>query len=77
MTSIDRIIQGEPNPFDTETFWSGNFWQEEQNPDLTVHSIHYEAIAEIEKLLDQIAEDHRTRTLMLEGENSSPTSIVC
>jgi KAP family P-loop domain len=71
MNSIDRIIQGEPNPFDTETFWSGNFWQEEQNPDLTVHSIHYEAIAEIEKLLDRIAEDHRTRTLMLEGETGS------
>jgi AAA ATPase domain len=71
MTSIDRIIQGEPNPFDTETFWSGNFWQEEQNPDLTVHSIHYEAIAEIERLLDRIAEDHRTRTLILEGETGS------
>ncbi|MGB5898394.1 MAG: P-loop NTPase fold protein [Geitlerinemataceae cyanobacterium] len=71
MTSIDKIIQKEPNPFDTETFWSGNFWQEEQNPDLTVHSIHYEAIAEIEKLLDRIAEDHRTRTLMLEGETGS------
>lgn len=71
MNSIDRIIQGEPNPFDTETFWSGNFWQEEQNPDLTVHSIHYEAIAEIEKLIDRIAADNRTRTLMLEGETGS------
>ncbi|HIK31331.1 MAG TPA: AAA family ATPase [Oscillatoriales cyanobacterium M59_W2019_021] len=71
MNSIDRIIQGEPNPFDTETFWSGNFWQEEQNPDLTVHSIHYEAIAEIEKLIDRIAEDNRTRTLILEGETGS------
>ena len=71
MNSLDRIIQREPNPFDTETFWSGNFWQEEQNPDLTVHSIHLDAILETEKTLDRVASDNRTRTVMLEGETGS------
>jgi hypothetical protein len=71
VASIDQIIQRDPNPFDAETFWSGNFWQELQNPALTVESIHQEAIAEIEQVLDQVAKDHRTRTLMLEGETGS------
>jgi hypothetical protein len=71
VASIDQIIQRDPNPFDAETFWSGNFWQEQQNPALTVESIHQEAIVEIELFLDFVAKDHRTRTLMLEGETGS------
>ncbi|MCT7950097.1 ATP-binding protein [Ancylothrix sp. C2] len=71
MPSIDQIIQREPNPFDTETFWSGNFWQEQQDPNLMVDSIHKEAIVEIENILDLVAQDNRTRTLMLEGETGS------
>lgn len=71
MTSIEQLIQREPNPFDAETFWSGNFWQEQQDPTLTVESIHQEAIIEIEQLLSMVAQDNRTRTLMLEGETGS------
>ena len=71
MTEIDRIIQRAPNPFDTETFWSGNFWQEIQNPELTVDSIHQDVLQEIEAVLDQVAEDRRSRTLLLEGETGS------
>jgi hypothetical protein len=71
MLSIDRIIQRDPNPFDTETFWSGNFWQEEQNPDLTVDSIHAETINELEAILDRVARDRRTRTAILDGETGS------
>ncbi|WP_017663152.1 ATP-binding protein [Baaleninema simplex] len=71
MTAIDRIIQREPNPFDTETFWSGNFWQEVQNPDLTVDSIHQDALDEIEAVLDRVADDRRSRTILLEGETGS------
>ncbi|MBW4681868.1 MAG: ATP-binding protein [Microcoleus vaginatus WJT46-NPBG5] len=71
MASIDLIIQREPNPFDAETFWSGNFWQEQQDPELTVESIHQDAVAEIEQLLAQVAGDNRTRTMMLEGETGS------
>ncbi|KOR34476.1 MULTISPECIES: P-loop NTPase fold protein [Planktothricoides] len=71
MTTIDQIIQQEPNPFDAETFWSGNFWQEDQNPEFVVESIHQEAIKAIGQTLDLISQDHRTRTLMLEGETGS------
>ncbi len=71
MTSIDRVIQKNPNPFDTETFWSGNFWQEKQDPSLTVDSIHTEAIAQIQEILAGVAADNRTRTLILEGETGS------
>ncbi|MBP0001537.1 MAG: ATP-binding protein [Cyanobacteria bacterium SID2] len=71
MTEIDRIIQRVPNPFDCETFWSGNFWQEEQNPNLTVDSIHQQALEELESILDLIVEDRRSRTVLLEGETGS------
>ncbi|GAB4288664.1 MAG: hypothetical protein Fur0025_22840 [Oscillatoriaceae cyanobacterium] len=71
MTSIDRILQQEPNPFDAETFWSGNFWREDQDPQLTIESIHDEAVAEIQQILEMVATDHRTRTIMLEGETGS------
>ncbi|NER36405.1 MAG: ATP-binding protein [Oscillatoria sp. SIO1A7] len=71
MLTIDRIIKREPNPFDAETFWSGNFWQEEQDPELTVESIHREAIEELHHSIACVAQDHRTRTLLLEGETGS------
>ena len=70
-TSIDRIIQEDPNPFDSETFWSGNFWQEAPDPHLTVESIHQETIAQIRQLIDDIASDRRSRTILLEGETGS------
>ena len=71
MLTIDRIIKREPNPFDAETFWSGNFWQEDQDPELTVESIHREAIGELQQTIARVAQDHRTRTLLLEGETGS------
>jgi len=71
MLSIDQVIQRDPNPFDTETFWSGNFWQEEQNPDLTVESIHADVIQDVETILDRVAADQRTRTVLLDGETGS------
>ena len=71
MTTIEQIIQQEPNPFDTETFWSGNFWQEDQNPNFTVDSIHQDAIAAIGETLALIDNDRRTRTLMVQGETGS------
>ncbi len=76
MTTIDQIIQQEPNPFDAETFWSGNFWQEDQNPEFVVESIHQDAIRAIEQTLELVSQDHRTRTLMLEGETGSGKSYL-
>lgn len=76
MTSIDQIIQLEINPFDSVTWRPGNFWQEQQDPTLTVNSIHQEAINEIEEVLAQVAQDHCTRTLMLFGDSGSGKSYL-
>lgn len=74
MTSIDDIIKREVNPFDLINLKPGNFWGEKQDSALTVESIHQEAIAEIEGLLDLVARDHRSRTVMLFGDSGSGKS---
>lgn len=66
MASIDNIILRSTNPFDN--IRSVNFWHEQQQPEPTVDSIHQEAITAIEATLDQVAHDHRTRTLILDGD---------
>ncbi|MBD2185866.1 ATP-binding protein [Aerosakkonema funiforme] len=76
MASIDDIIRREVNPFDPTTFKPGNFWREKQDAKLTVDSIHQEAIAEIEELLDLIAKDHRSRTVLLTGDTGSGKSYL-
>lgn len=76
MATIEQIIQQETNPFDSETFWSGNFWQEKQNPAFTVDSIHQEAIVDIETLLNKVSQDRRTRSVLLEGETGSGKSYL-
>lgn len=74
MTSIDWIIKCEANPFDSTTVKPGNFWQEQQNIALDVDSIHQEALSEIVALLDRVAGDRRTRTIILCGESGSGKS---
>lgn len=74
MASIDQIIRREINPFDPATFKPGNFWQEQQDSTLNVDSIHLDAIAKIEMILNRVAIDHRTRTLMLYGDSGSGKS---
>lgn len=76
MASIDRIIQQAVNPFDSTTFRPGNFWQEEQDPRFTVDSIHQEVVTEIEELVDRVAQDHRTRTVLLSGDSGSGKSYL-
>ncbi len=76
MAFIDDIIQREVNPFDPTTFRPGNFWREKQDSALMVESIHQEAIAEIEALLNQVAKDHRSRTVLLSGESGSGKSYL-
>ncbi|HIK28640.1 MAG: ATP-binding protein [Oscillatoriaceae bacterium SKW80] len=76
MASIYEIIRQEMNPFDSTTFRPGNFWQEYQDPAFTVESIHQEVIAEVEELLEKVAQDHRTRTLLLAGDSGSGKSYL-
>ncbi|MFM6815066.1 MAG: AAA family ATPase [Dolichospermum sp.] len=65
MESIDKIILRSINPF--SNFSSVNFWHKQQ-PEPTVDSIHQEAITKIETTLDQVVQDHQTRTIMLDGD---------
>jgi GTPase SAR1 family protein len=76
MATIDEIIQQEVNPFDPVTFYTGDFWQESQQSGLTVDSIHQEAIAEITELLNQVAKDHQTRSILLCGDHGSGKSYL-
>jgi GTPase SAR1 family protein len=74
MASIDDIIKREVNPFDLITIRPTNFWDEKQDSALTVYSIHQEAITEIESILDLIATDHRSRSILLVGDAGSGKS---
>lgn len=76
MPTIDEIIKREVNPFDPTTFTPGNFWHEKQDATLTVDSIHQEAIANIENLLAQVAQDHISRTILLSGDSGSGKSYL-
>jgi hypothetical protein len=69
MTSIDNVILKSTNPFDN--YRSVNFWQPQKQPEPVVESIHQDAIATIEETLDQVAQDHGTRTVMLQGDPGS------
>jgi hypothetical protein len=70
MTDINDIIKREVNPFDIEMKHL-EFWSDEEDSLLMVESIHKNAIIEIEELLDLVGEDHRSRTVLLEGESGS------
>ncbi|MBD1807757.1 ATP-binding protein [Microcoleus sp. FACHB-SPT15] len=69
MTSIDNVILKSTNPFDN--YRSVNFWQPQKQPEPVVESIHQDAIATIEETLDQVVQDHCTRTVMLQGDPGS------
>jgi len=74
MTSIDELILRSTNPFDN--YRSVNFWDQQQATEPTVNSIHKDAIAQIETTLDQVALDHRTRTVRLEGDPGSGKTFL-
>lgn len=76
MASIDRIIQESVNPFDSTTFRPGNFWQEEYHPAFTVDSIHQSVFRDIESVVDRVAQDHQTRTILLSGDSGSGKSYL-
>lgn len=76
MASIDDIIKREVNPFDLVNLKPGNFWGQNQDLESTVESIHQEAITEIEGLLDLVAIDHRSRTVLLVGDSGSGKSYL-
>jgi hypothetical protein len=76
VTSLQQLIQRNLNPFDASTFKPGNFWQENQDPNQEVEGIHWSVLQTIERTLDQVASDRRTRTLLLTGDSGSGKSYL-
>lgn len=76
MPSIDEILQQGLNPFDTVSFTTGNFWQEQQDHSPSINSIHARELASIAAVLEQVAKDHRPRTIMLTGDSGSGKSYL-
>lgn len=76
MTPIDQLIAKEANPFDAITLTPGNFWKEEQKQELFVDSIHQELVVEIEKYLNLVAQDSRSRSLILIGDSGTGKSYL-
>ncbi|MBE9200666.1 MULTISPECIES: ATP-binding protein [unclassified Nodularia (in: cyanobacteria)] len=76
MASIDEIIKREINPFDRVNSRTGNFWGKNQDSGSMVASIHQEAIAEIEEVLNLVTTDNFSRTIFLVGDSGSGKSYV-
>jgi GTPase SAR1 family protein len=76
MSNIDQIILQGVNPFDQITFYTGNFWQEQQDSQSTVDSVHQEVIDRIEQIVHDIDRDHRPRTTLLVGDSGSGKSYL-
>ena len=76
MVKLDDLIQKELNPFDPVTFYTGDFWQETQQVGLRVDSIHKQAIAGINQLLELVAQDRQTRSILLCGDRGSGKSYL-
>ncbi|MGB3790469.1 MAG: ATP-binding protein [Phormidesmis sp.] len=74
MASLDQLIQKNLNPFDPTTFRPGNFWKETQDLSHEVTSIHEHVVDSVEMVLERVAQDHKTRSLMLLGDSGSGKS---
>lgn len=75
MTAFDQLIRRSVNPFDPATFKPGNFWQEIQNPDMEVNSIHQSVLSQIEELVAEVS-NGVCRTLLLLGDSGSGKSYL-
>lgn len=73
---INEIIKRELNPFDLINLKPGNFWGEQQDSTQMVRSIHQEAVVQIQELLNLVATDHRSRSVLLLGDSGSGKSYL-
>lgn len=70
MADINDIFLKSLNPFD-RGYKANSFWREKQDISLVVDSIHQEVIIDSREILDQVAVDCCTRSLMIIGESGS------
>ncbi|MGC9505122.1 AAA family ATPase [Baaleninema sp.] len=76
MASIEQIVQRAVNPFDSTTFRPGNFWHEDGQTHGTIESIHQDIVADVESILNRVASDGRSRTILLSGDSGSGKSFL-
>ncbi|MBP0004016.1 MAG: ATP-binding protein [Cyanobacteria bacterium SBC] len=76
MVSIEHIVQRAVNPFDSTTFRPGNFWHDDCDPNATIESIHQDIVVEIDRVLDLVRVDGRSRTILLSGDSGSGKSFL-
>ncbi|WP_416666299.1 ATP-binding protein [Egbenema bharatensis] len=76
MASLEHVLCQEINPFDPTTHKIFNFWDEPYKQIPIVETIHQTVIEKFEEILDQIAQDHVTRSVILAGDSGSGKSIT-
>jgi hypothetical protein len=76
VTSLQKLIQHNLNPFDTSTFRPGNFWQEDTDVALEVEGIHAPILKALGQTISQIGKDHGTRTCLLTGDSGTGKSYL-
>lgn len=69
MTSFAEVILSSVNPFDNVR--SVNFWHQQEQAEAIVDYIYQEAFVSIEETLNQVIQDHGTRTVLIEGDSGS------
>jgi hypothetical protein len=74
MQEIEKVIKHEINPFDLVNTKVGNFWTGTEDRSFLVESIHKNEITEIEKTLNLVAMDHRSRSVLLVGDQGGGKS---
>ncbi len=72
---IEKIVQLSVNPFNP-SIKAGNFWQDDYQDALEVKSIHQDVIERVESAVAQMAHDHVTRTILIQGESGSGKSYL-
>ena len=70
MAAINEIILRSTNPFDRNNK-ATSFWDEKQESELVINSIHAGTISEVEDMLNQLQQDPKAKTLMIMGESGS------
>jgi hypothetical protein len=76
MTSLQEILQRSGNPFSAFEPRSGNFWEEEQDANFTVDSIHQDELNQMMVEIERVAQNRQTRTIVLRGETASGKSYL-
>jgi len=69
MTSFAEVILRSINPFDNMR--TVHFWHQPEQAEVVVEYIHQDAFIAIEEVLNQVIQDHSTRTVLINGESGS------